>query len=105
MVGISSAWSRTRLSSCAANTAFSSRFFTCGYVALHKKLFLNPSRIQAMYGFVPTMKGRASRERIRVASRRGISACAYDTEVSTDSAVRGRPVARRVPSVRVRGCA
>ncbi len=56
-----------------------------------------------MYGFVPTMNGRASRERIRVANRRGISAWAYDTEVSTDSAVRGRPVARRVPSVRGRG--
>jgi hypothetical protein len=103
MVGRSFAWSRTRASSCAANVAFSSRFFTCGYVALHKKLFLKPLRIRAMYGFVPTINGRASRDRIRVASRRGISACAYDTEVSTDSGVRGRPVARRVPSVRGRG--
>jgi hypothetical protein len=103
MVGRSFAWSRTRASSCAVNIAFSSRFFTCGYVAFHKKLFLNPSRIRAMYGFVPTINGRDSRDRIRVASRRGISACAYETEVSTDSGVKGCPVSRRVPTVRGRG--
>ena len=55
------------------------------------KLSRKALSVLAMYGFVPTMNGSASRDRTRVASLRGISANAYDTESSADSSVSGRP--------------
>lgn len=43
---------------------------------------------------MPTMKGRASRLRIREASRRGSSVRVYETEARTESGVTGLPKER-----------
>lgn len=91
IVGMSLAWLWTRFASSSVNLTFSSAVVTGGYVASVLKLSRNALSVLAIYGFVPTMNGRASRERTRVASLRGISANAYDTESSTDSLVNGRP--------------
>ena len=76
---------------------------TSGYVANHSKLALCTSNVRAIYGFVPTIKGRFSSARILSDRRLGISDSAYDAEEIRDCVERGRPKERSLDKVRGRG--